>query len=68
VLHFRGVLKIEKEESQMKYREIIAKMTLEEKASLMSGKDFWQTQNIDRLGINSMLLADTAKSWNINEI
>ncbi|ENH96080.1 beta-glucosidase [Gracilibacillus halophilus YIM-C55.5] len=42
----------------MKHKEIINKMTLEEKASLMSGKDFWQTQNIDRLGINSMFLAD----------
>ncbi|MFT0802840.1 glycoside hydrolase family 3 C-terminal domain-containing protein [Bacillus swezeyi] len=42
----------------MKYRELIQDMTLEEKASLMSGKDFWQTQNIDRLGIRSMLLAD----------
>lgn len=42
----------------MKHKELIAKMTLEEKASLMSGKDFWQTQNIDRLGIPSMFLAD----------
>ncbi|WP_078550185.1 beta-glucosidase family protein [Litchfieldia alkalitelluris] len=42
----------------MKYKELIAKMTLEEKASLMSGKDFWQTQNIERLGINSIFLAD----------
>lgn len=38
--------------------EIINKMTLEEKASLMSGKDFWQTQNIDRLNIESIFLAD----------
>ncbi|GIO37113.1 glycosyl hydrolase [Paenibacillus antibioticophila] len=42
----------------MKYRDLIEKMTLEEKASLMSGKDFWQTQNIERLGIPSMFLAD----------
>ncbi|MCR8658633.1 beta-glucosidase [Paenibacillus endoradicis] len=42
----------------MKYKELIAQMTLAEKASLMSGKDFWQTQNIDRLGIKSMFLAD----------
>lgn len=33
-------------------------MTLEEKASLMSGRDFWTTQNIDRLGIKSIFLAD----------
>ncbi|WP_186578471.1 beta-glucosidase family protein [Aquibacillus kalidii] len=42
----------------MKYKELITQMTLEEKASLMSGKDFWQTQDIKRLGINSMFLAD----------
>ncbi|RRJ64002.1 glycosyl hydrolase [Paenibacillus oralis] len=42
----------------MKYKEIIAQMTLEEKASLMSGKDFWQTQDIKRLGIQSIFLAD----------
>lgn len=42
----------------MKYRDLINKMTLEEKASLMSGKDFWQTQDIERLGIPSMFLAD----------
>ncbi|ENH96083.1 beta-glucosidase [Gracilibacillus halophilus YIM-C55.5] len=42
----------------MKYNDIIEKMTLEEKASLMSGKDFWQTQEIERLGIDSIFLAD----------
>ena len=42
----------------LKYADIISKMTLEEKASLMSGKDFWQTQEIERLGIPSIFLAD----------
>lgn len=42
----------------MKYTHLIERMTLEEKASLMSGKDFWRTQNIDHLGIKSMFLAD----------
>lgn len=42
----------------MKYKELINQMTLEEKASLMSGKDFWQSENIDRLKIPSMFLAD----------
>lgn len=42
----------------MKYADIISKMTLEEKASLTSGKDFWQSMNIERLGINSMFLSD----------
>ena len=34
-----------------KYQEILDKLTLKEKASLISGKDFWQTVNIDRVGI-----------------
>ena len=42
----------------LKYKELIEQMTLEEKASLMSGKDFWQTNSIDRLNIPSMFLAD----------
>lgn len=42
----------------MKYAELISKMTLEEKASLTSGKDFWQTMDIERLGIPNIFLAD----------
>ncbi len=33
-------------------------MTLEEKASLLSGKNFWETQEIDSVGIPSMFLSD----------
>ena len=42
----------------MKHDELIKQMTLEEKASLTSGKNFWETQNIDRLEIPSMFLSD----------
>ena len=41
-----------------KYQDLLDQMTLEEKASLVSGKDFWQTVNIDRLGIPSAFLSD----------
>ncbi|MGM0922966.1 MAG: beta-glucosidase [Bacillota bacterium] len=37
---------------------IIAKLTLEEKASLCSGEDFWTTKGIDRLDIPSILMTD----------
>lgn len=40
------------------YKEKIEKMTLEEKASLLSGKDFWHTRAIKRLEIPSMAMAD----------
>lgn len=42
----------------MKYREIINKMTLEEKANLCVGKDYWSTQEIDRLDIPSIRMSD----------
>lgn len=42
----------------MKYNEIIKKMTLEEKAAMMSGKGFWDTVPVDRLGIPSITLSD----------
>lgn len=42
----------------MKHEELINKLTLEEKASLTSGKDFWQTMNIPHQGISSIFLSD----------
>ena len=42
----------------MKYQELISKMTLEEKCYMLSGKDFWQTRTVKRLGIPGIFLAD----------
>ncbi|MEK3659276.1 glycoside hydrolase family 3 C-terminal domain-containing protein [Paenibacillus sp. FSL F4-0236] len=39
-------------------QEIIAQMTLEEKAGLCSGLDFWQTKAVERLGIPSIMMTD----------
>ena len=41
-----------------KIRERIGQMTLEEKASLCSGLDFWHTKGIERLGIPSVMVTD----------
>jgi beta-glucosidase len=38
--------------------KVINKMTLSEKASLTSGKNFWETMNIDKFEIPSIYLAD----------
>lgn len=38
--------------------ELIQEMTLEEKAGLCSGKNFWNTKAIERLGIPSIMLTD----------
>ena len=39
-------------------RELVAQMTLEEKASLLSGADFWHTRSVDRLGIRAVMVSD----------
>lgn len=46
--------------AELKYAELISKLTLEEKASLTSGKDFWQSMDIKRddIDIPNMFLAD----------
>jgi beta-glucosidase len=39
-------------------RELVRVMTLEEKASLCSGRDFWSTKPIERLALASICLTD----------
>jgi beta-glucosidase len=39
-------------------KSLVAAMTLEEKASLCSGRDFWTTKPIERLGLASIFLTD----------
>lgn len=41
-----------------KIRELISQMTLEEKAGLCSGLDFWHTKGVERLGIPSVMVTD----------
>ena len=42
----------------MEIDAVIRQMTLEEKASLCSGMDFWHTKEVERLGIPSEMLCD----------
>ena len=39
-------------------RNLIAKMTLEEKAGLLSGEDFWHTKPVERLGVPRSMVSD----------
>jgi|APSaa5957512622_1039677.scaffolds.fasta_scaffold11119_2 beta-glucosidase len=39
-------------------KELISEMTLEEKASLCSGKNFWYLKDVERLGIPSIMVTD----------
>ncbi len=41
-----------------KMKNLISQMTLEEKAGLCSGLDFWHTKGIERLGIPSEMVSD----------
>lgn len=42
----------------MDIKSIIKQMTFEEKASLCSGKNFWETQEISRLDVPSIMMTD----------
>ena len=39
-------------------RKLIAQMTLEEKAGLCSGADFWHTKAVERLGVPATMVSD----------
>ena len=39
-------------------KKLVAEMTLEEKASLLGGKDFWHTKAVERLGIPQFMMSD----------
>ncbi|MFA7561593.1 MAG: glycoside hydrolase family 3 C-terminal domain-containing protein, partial [Candidatus Izemoplasmatales bacterium] len=41
-----------------KAKELVKQMTLEEKCSLLSGKDFWHLKGVERLGIPSIMVTD----------
>lgn len=43
---------------QTKIKNMISQMTLEEKAGLCSGLDFWHTKGIERLGVPSEMVSD----------
>ena len=38
--------------------ELVRSLTLEEKAGLCSGEDFWHTKAVERLGIPAMMVSD----------
>ena len=41
-----------------KIQELISRMTLEEKAGMCSGADFWHLKGIERLGIPQVMVTD----------
>ncbi|MCQ2469797.1 MAG: glycoside hydrolase family 3 C-terminal domain-containing protein [Ruminococcus sp.] len=42
----------------MNIKHIMSKLTLEEKASLLSGSDFWHTKSVERLGVPQIMVSD----------
>ena len=39
----------------MDVKQVVSQMTLEEKAGLLSGLDFWHTKPVKRLGVESCM-------------
>lgn len=42
----------------MDIKKLVSEMTLEEKASLLSGSDFWHTKAVERLGVPAVMVSD----------
>ena len=42
----------------MEIKALVSQMTLEEKAGLCSGLDFWHTKSVERLGVPSVMVSD----------
>ncbi|MDR1866703.1 MAG: glycoside hydrolase family 3 C-terminal domain-containing protein [Treponema sp.] len=42
----------------MTVKELVSQLTLEEKASLCSGKDFWKLKSVERLGLRNIMVTD----------
>lgn len=40
-------------------KKIISEMTLEEKAGMCSGEDFWRLKKVERLGIPEVMVSDS---------
>ena len=51
-----------------KIKELVSQMTLEEKASLTSGADFWHTESIERLGIKKSMVSDGPRGLRKQEV
>jgi len=45
-------------DKRAKAKELVSRMTLEEKAGLCSGKDFWNMKGIERFGLPEIMLTD----------
>ncbi|QQO08873.1 glycoside hydrolase family 3 C-terminal domain-containing protein [Breznakiella homolactica] len=43
---------------EKKAKELAAQMTVEEKAGLCSGSDFWHTKGVERLGLSRIMVTD----------
>ena len=43
---------------KQKIRELVSEMTLEEKAGMCSGADFWHLKGVERLGIPQVMVTD----------
>lgn len=43
---------------KMKHADIISQMTLKEKCYMLSGRGFWETRTVERLGLKEMTLSD----------
>ena len=57
-IRYLATLKIHWRKRKVNIKQLISELTLEEKASLCSGRDFWHTKSVERFGIPSIRMND----------
>lgn len=58
IFGYRNLITKKWQGESMKYQKIIKEMSLKEKAAFLSGKDEWQSRDIERLDIPAITFAD----------
>ena len=49
-------------------RQLLAELTLEEKAMLCTGKDFWNLHGIERLNLPSIMVTDGPTAYENKQV
>ncbi len=57
-MNTHGILQKNERRSAVDIEKILSEMTLEEKAGLCSGHDYWHTKSVERLDVPSMMMCD----------
>lgn len=58
IMRYTACIFVEKENKMKDIHSILSQMTLEEKAGMCSGADFWRLKSVERLGVPQVMVSD----------